>query len=262
MSVLLTRVDTLGTATLTLNRPEVHNALNEELVHALTAELNRLAADAAVRVVVIAAAGRSFSAGVDLEKLQRMHQATPEQMRADTEAVVTMLETLDKFPKPTIGRIHGPAFGGGVGVAICCDLCIASSTVLFGITEVRVGLAPLVMNQYLLRRIGIAATRRYILTGERFDAHTARDIGLVAEVVQAEFLDATIARFVEQLRRGAPSALTAAKASLAELTHPEGTPSLDELVTCLARLRQGEESREGTAAFLEKRPPSWARTPG
>jgi len=258
MSVVLTSVDAHGTATLTLNRPEVHNALNEEVVALMTSELKRLDADPAVRVVVIAANGRSFSAGVDLAKLQRMHRATPEEMRADTLAVSGMLETLDKLSKPTIAKVQGAAFAGGIGLIVCCDLAVGAAGVIFGITEVRVGLAPLVLNQYLLRRIGAAATRRYILTGERFDAHAARDMGLLADVVQAEHLNASVARFVDQLRRGAPGSLAASKASLAELTHAAGAPPLDELVGRLARLRQGPESREGAAAFLEKRSPSWA----
>jgi len=261
MSLVLTHIDPDGTATLTLNRPEVHNAMNEELVATLTAELRRVEADPAVRLVVIAATGRSFSAGIDLSKLQRMHHATPEEMLADTVAVSQMLATLDKLAKPTIAKVQGAAFAGGIGLIACCDVAIASAGALFGVTEVRIGLAPLVLNPYLVRRIGMAATRRYTLTGERFDAREAQSMGLVCEVVHAEQLAPTVAKYADLFRRGAPNALATAKAALAELGRAQDGPPPEEMVHRLAVLRQGPEAREGTRAFLEKRSPSWALVP-
>lgn len=261
MSLVLTHVDVAGTATLTLNRPDVHNAMNEELVATLTAELRSAQANPAVRVIVLAAAGRSFSAGIDLAKLQRMHHATPEEMLADTVAVSTMLETLDTIGKPTIAKVQGAAFAGGIGLIACCDIAVASAGAIFGITEVRIGLAPLVLNPYLIRRIGMAATRRYILTGERFDAREAQAMGLVCEVAHAEHLSALVDKYADLFRRGAPQAITTAKASLTELARVNAGPPIEEMVVRLAAMRQSTEAREGTAAFLEKRKPSWQLEP-
>jgi len=259
MSLILTTVDAMGTATLTLNRPEVHNAINEELVTTLTSELRRVDADPKVRVVVITATGRSFSAGVDLEKLRRIHQATAEEMLHDTGVVSNMLETLDTLSKPTIAQVQGAAFAGGIGLIACCDIAVAAAGAIFGITEVRVGLAPIILNSYLIRRIGMANTRRYTLTGERFDAREAQAMGLISEVTHAEFLPALVARYASQLRRGSPVALAATKFSLSELARADVAPPMNELVKRLTALRQGPEAREGTTAFLEKRPPNWIK---
>ena len=257
MSLVLTESGADGTTTLTLNRPEVHNAMNEEVVATLTSALHRAESDPAVRVVVLAAIGRSFSAGVDLEKLERMHRASQEEMLADTGALSGLLETLDTLSKPTIAKVQGAAFGGGIGLIACCDVAVASAGALFGITEVRIGLAPLVLNPYLIRRIGLAATRRYILTGERFDAREAQAMGLVSEVAHAEQLSAVVAKYVDQFRRGGPQALAAAKASVSELGRDPTGPPPDVMVKRLAALRTSPEAREGTSAFLRKRKPAW-----
>lgn len=258
MPVLLTELAGNGALTLSLNRPEVHNAINEELVSALTEELRRADTDPAVRVVVLAAAGRSFSAGIDLEKLRRVHAASPEEMLADTKHTATLMETLDTLSKPTIARVQGAAFAGGVGLIACCDIAVAAAGAIFGITEVRIGLAPLLLNPYFIRRMGFANTRRLILTGERFDAREAQQFGLISEVAHAEHLSALVARHVDLLRRASPDALASAKASLTELGRAGNAPPIDELVGRLARLRHGAAAREGINAFLEKRPPAWA----
>lgn len=258
MPVLLTDLANNGALTLTLNRPEVHNAINEELVSALIAELRRAEADPAVRVLVLAAAGRSFSAGIDLDKLRRVHAASSEEMLADTKHTATLMETLDTLSKPTIARVQGAAFAGGVGLIACCDIAVAAAGAIFGITEVRMGLAPLLLNPYLIRRMGFSNTRRLILTGERFDAREAQQMGLISEVTHTEHLSALVAKHVDLLRRASPDALAAAKASVTELGRANSAPSIEELVGRLARLRHGSAAHEGITAFLEKRLPAWA----
>ncbi|WP_054656755.1 enoyl-CoA hydratase-related protein, partial [Stenotrophomonas pictorum] len=181
-----------GVATLCLNRPELHNAFDAGLIATLTAALERVGADPEVRAVVLTGSGASFSAGADLQWMRAMASASQEENRTDSLALARLMRTLDELPKPTIARVHGASFGGGVGLVACCDIAIAVDGVRFGLTESRLGLLPAVISPYVIAAIGPRQARRWFATGEHFDATTARDIGLVHQVVPAAGLDAAV----------------------------------------------------------------------
>jgi methylglutaconyl-CoA hydratase len=252
-----------GVATVTLNRPEVHNAFDDKLVGELAAALNRLAADDTVRTVILAASGESFSAGADLAWMQRTAQATEEQNREDAAGLATLLRTLYRFPKPTIARVQGAAFGGGVGLVACADIAIAAETARFSFSEVRLGLIPSAISPYVLRAIGPRQAQRYFLTAERFTASEAHRIGLVHEVTPASELDTAVGRMATALRQGGPAALAAAKNLIADFAAPTLDDALvRETAARIAAVRMSGEGREGMRAFLEHRHPHWQTSEG
>ncbi len=255
---VLTAIDDRGTATVTLNRPALHNAFDDVLIARLTAELETLARNAEVRVVVLAGKGRSFSAGADLNWMHRMAGASEEENLTDAKALATLLHTLAVLPKPSIALVHGAAFGGGVGLVAACDIAIASQSASFCLSEVRLGLVPSVIGPYIVDALGPRNARRYILSAERFDAAEALRIGLVHEVVADDELGAARDRMLDHLSRAGPEALAVAKALIARL---RGRAIDDGLIVetteLIARLRASPEAREGVDAFLEKRKPSW-----
>jgi methylglutaconyl-CoA hydratase len=254
------RVDALGRATLTLDRPNLHNAFDDALVADLTRALERLDADPAVRVVLLAANGKSFSAGADLHWMRRMASYSVEQNLRDAEALARLMRTLDGLSKPTVALVQGPAYGGGVGLVACCDVALATSRAAFCLSEVRLGLVPAVISPYVVAAVGPRAARRLFLTAEIFDAHEAHRIGLVHEVVPEEDLLVRARRISEALLQNGPAALAAAKRLVARVSR---APLDDALVAETARLiadvRASPEAREGLAAFLEKRAPSWRK---
>ncbi|CAN0457782.1 unnamed protein product, partial [Phaeothamnion confervicola] len=198
-----------GIATVRMNRPDVHNAFDDALIVALTAEMRRLDHLPQVRVIVLAANGKSFSAGADLNWMRRMAKYSQEENLRDAVALANLMRTLDGVQKPTIARVQGSAFGGGVGLVACCDIAIASTQALFCLSEVRLGLIPSVISPYVIAAIGERAARRYFLTAERFDAAEARRIGLVHEVVDEGALDETVASIAGHLVKGGPKAQAA-----------------------------------------------------
>jgi methylglutaconyl-CoA hydratase len=247
-----------GVVWLTLDRPEIHNAFDDRLIAALTAELARLGADDAVRVVVLTGAGRSFSAGADLNWMRRTAAYGEAENLADARALAKLMQTLNELAKPTVARVNGTALGGGTGLVACCDLVIASERATFGTTEVRLGLIPAVIGPYVLAAVGPRQARRLMLTGERIGAAEAARLGLVHEVVAAEQLDATVERVVGELLKGSPAALAAAKRLVGDLAgRPVGPDLIDDTAQRIAALRAAPEAREGVGAFLEKRPPGW-----
>lgn len=251
-----------GIATITLNRPEVHNAFDDRLITELTTVLARLAADAKVRVVVIAASGDNFSAGADINWMQRSANASAAQNLHDGLALATMLSALDSLNKPTIARVHGAAYGGGIGLVACCDIAIAARDATFSFPEVWLGLVPSVISPYVLAAIGERYARRYFLTAERFDAAEAYRIGLVHDLVERDALDATISALCAHLLRGGPKALAAAKHLIASLAGRNADPTLAEKTARrIATLRASAEGGEGIAAFLGKRSPAWLKKP-
>jgi len=248
-----------GSARITLNRPEIHNAFDDRLIAELTAVLAALASDDTVRVVVLTGSGKSFSAGADLNWMRRTSTYGEVENLADASALAKLMATLNELPKPTIARVNGAALGGGTGLVACCDVVVASPHAMFGTTEVRLGLIPAVIGPYVVAAIGMRQARRLMLTGERIGAAEAARIGLVHEVVAADELDSAIARILDHLLKGGPDALAAAK----RLVHDLAGRSIDaELIDDTARriaaLRATAEAREGLVAFLEKRPASWA----
>jgi len=249
---------TAGVATIRMNRPEVHNAFDDILIAALTAELRRLDQLSAARVVVLAANGQSFSAGADLNWMRRMAGYSHEENLKDALALAGLMRVLDGMKKPTIAKVQGAAFGGGVGLVACCDIAVASTQASFSLSEVRLGLIPSVISPYVIAAIGERAARRYFLTAERFDAAEARRIGLVHEVVAGGELDQTVANMIGHLLKGGPQALAAAKQLIVDVgRRPMDDHLAMETARRIAAIRVDIEGREGITAFVEKRAPDW-----
>lgn len=248
-----------GVATLTLARPGVHNAFDEALIARLSAHLAALDADPAVRVVVLAGEGRSFCAGADLDWMRRMAEFGHAENLADAQALAAMLHALDTLGKPTIARVHGAAFGGGVGLVAACDIAIAADTAQFALSEARLGLIPATISPYVIEAIGARAARRYFLTAERFSAAEAQRIGLVHEVVAADLLDARIATLVALLREAGPAAQRESKWLVRDVAgRPIDAGLIATTAERIADVRASSEAREGVAAFLARRKPAWA----
>jgi methylglutaconyl-CoA hydratase len=260
MSKVAVNMGADGVATVTLDRPEVHNAFDDDVIAELTRAFRRLGADPAVRVVVLRANGKSFSAGADLEWMQRVAHYSHEQNVADAIALAEMLRALDACPKPTLALVQGPAYGGGVGLVAACDVAIAADAASFALTEVRLGLIPAVISPYVIAAIGERACRRYFLTAESFSATDAYRLGLVHQVVPAERLDTAAADLTARLLECGPAAQAAAK----ELIRDVGRRNVDDVsvrdsAERITRRRASAEGREGVAAFLGKRKPVWSR---
>jgi methylglutaconyl-CoA hydratase len=247
-------------ARLRLERPEVHNAFDAALIAALTNALVSLGTDPQVRVVVLEGAGASFSAGADLNWMRGMAAASEADNRDDALALARLLRTLDTLPKPTIARVHGAAFGGGVGLVAACDIAIAATEAKFGLTESRLGLLPAVISPYVIAAIGTRQARRWFATAETFDAEEARRIGLLHGVVNATALDSAVQRQVELLLKAGPIAAASAKALVREVAAATNAEAIDQANAALiARLRVSPEGQEGIGAFLEKRKPAWTQ---
>jgi methylglutaconyl-CoA hydratase len=255
---LLLSVDR-GVATLTLNRPEIHNAFDDRLIAALAERYRALDADPAVRAVVLAANGASFSAGADLNWMRRMASYTEAENIADARALAQLLRLIDRLSKPTIARVQGSAFAGGLGLIAVHDIVIATSVAEFAVTEVRIGLIPAVISPYLVRAIGARAARRLFLTAERFGAEEARRIGLVHETVALDALDATVERYLAALRRNSAQAMAASKALVEAVDRPIDDALIEHTVRGIALQRASADGVEGLSSFLEKRKPRWAR---
>jgi len=257
-SNLKVQKDERGVATLTLNRPEVHNAFNAELIGSLSAAFDRMAADRP-RALILTGQGKSFSAGADLNWMRSMAAASEAENHADAGRLAAMLRKLDQLPCPTIARVNGHAFGGGVGLIACCDLAVALDSVQFGLTEVRLGLAPATIAPFVIARIGTSAARRYMLSGERFDAGEARRIGLLEQCVPGGQLDLAIDQLVSTLLAGGPHAQAHIKELIRAVSgHGDDFADLDrQTAEMIAALRVSREGQEGLNAFLEKRRPGW-----
>ena len=255
--ITLTQADAI--ATITLARPELHNAFNAEMIGELHDCFIALGGDASVRVVVLAGAGPSFSAGGDLKWMQSSLDWSLAQNQADAEALAAMFEAAWTLPRPMIGRVHGAAIGGGVGLVACCDLALAADTARFGFSEVKLGLIPAVIAQYVVPKIGVSQARALFVSGERFTAERAFEIGLVHAVTSAEDLDATIASLAARLRSSGPEAVGAAKRLIDAVWALDRIAARRYVVEALVAARTGDEGQEGLRAFLEKRSPNWSR---
>jgi len=245
-------------ATVWMDRPEVFNAFDEQLIDELAAACVELDADASVRVVVLAGKGKHFSAGADLNWMKRASAFTEEENRADARRFAGMLRALSGMSKPTIARIQGAALGGGTGLAAACDMAVASRDASFATSEVKFGIIPAVISPYVLRAIGPRQSLRYFQSAERFSAQRAYEIGLVNEVCERDDLDATVERLIEPLIAGAPLAQQAAKDLIAAIDGRAIDDAVsEETAQRIARQRATDEARDGIAAFLDKRSPSW-----
>ena len=243
--------------TVTLNRPSVRNAFNEDLIRDLAAWAAGVPSDGSVRVAVLRGAGASFCAGADLQWMSRMAGYTREENLADARVAAAMFLALDSLPVPLIGRVHGAALGGGAGLAAVCDVVVAAEDVTFGFTEVVLGILPAMISPYVVRKIGLSAARELCLSGARFSAARAKEIGLVHEVVSEDRLDLTVERHVAQFLKAAPTAIAATKRLLDQVAGRRPADVLDHAVEAIAAQRVSPEGQEGMRAFLEKRPAAW-----
>lgn len=255
---VITAIDPRGVATVTINNPAKHNAFDDVIIAQLRLALDTLAERKDVRVVVLASEGKHFSAGADLEYMQRMAAFDYGHNLRDAEALAGMLKALFGLPQPTIARVQGAAFGGAVGLVSCCDMAVATRGATFALSEVKIGLVPATISPYVIRSIGERAARRYFLTAERFDAHKALQLGLISEIADEEALDAEVAQLVEAILGNGPEAVRAAKDLIVNVAGEEITAELVE-DTCarIAHIRVSKEGQEGLGAFLEKRKPNW-----
>ena len=241
----------------TLNRPEVRNAFNEELIAELTAWAESVRTTGPARVAILAGAGPVFCAGADLTWMSKMVAYTRDENVRDARAMARMFEVLDRLPIPLIGRIHGAALGGGAGLAAVCDIVVAAEDAAFAFTEVKLGILPAVISPFVLAKIGRSAARELFLTGSRFSAARAREIGLVHAVGPAEDLDRMVAKFVNDLLTSAPEAIAAAKQLIAEVAARTPTSATEYTIDAIAARRVSPEGQDGMSAFLGKRPPKW-----
>jgi methylglutaconyl-CoA hydratase len=245
-------------ATVTLNRPEVFNAFNETAIKELEDCISALGDRDEPRVIVLAARGKCFSAGADLDWMKRMAELPYEANFDDAYRLAAMLRTIDACPKPVIARVQGDAFGGGVGLVSVSDIAVAAETASFSLSEVKLGLIPATISPYVIRAIGARAARRYFVTAERFAAIEAHRIGLVHEVVTGDRLDPTVQSIVAAISQNGPHAVTTTKKLIRDINgRPISEEVLLDTAERIAQTRASEEAREGVRAFLEKRSPAW-----
>lgn len=255
---VLTQVDESGNATVALNRPEVHNAFDPEMGVQLVKALKKLDADPKVRAVVLMGAGKSFSAGADIEHMKKSAKFTREQNLKAALDSAQMFHALYAMKKPTIARVHGAVRGGGVGLVAACDVAIGSRDCTFRLSEVRLGIVPAMISPYVVAAIGERHARRFFVTGEEFDSAEAFRIGLLHDIVEAEHLNARIGEILAEMYRGGPHAITAAKRQIHRVAHAGISESVvADTATTIAEIRATPEAQEGLSAFLEKRKASW-----
>lgn len=255
---VLFTIDKRGVATVTLNQPEIHNAFDDKLIVQLTDIFSRINQNKDVRVMVLAAAGKSFSAGADLNWMQRMATYSYEQNLADANALAKMFFILNTMDKPTIAKVQGAAFGGAVGLVACCDMAIGSKLSKFCLSEVKLGLIPATISPYVIDALGARIARRYFVTAEVFSATRARRLGLLSEAVVEEELDSTIENLIQHILKNSPAAIKEAKQLIFEV---QNKPISDNLIAItsekIAQLRVSEQGQEGLNAFLQKRRANW-----
>jgi methylglutaconyl-CoA hydratase len=250
-----------GVGRITMARPEKHNAFDDGLIADLSAAFEAAGRDDAVRVVVLEGEGKSFSAGADLGWMQRMADYSDDENLADARKLAGMMRILNELPRPTIARVQGAAFGGGVGLVAACDIALASEAASFCLSEARLGLIPSVISPYVVEAIGARAARRYFQTAERFDAETAHTLGLVHEVVPRERLDGRLEELIGTLLDNGPAAMAASKDLIRRVASgPVDDAMVEDTAQRIADIRATDEGREGVQAFLEKRGPNWQTT--
>ena len=252
------QIDTRGVATVTLNRPELHNAFNDEMISDLIDCFNKLSSNEAVRIVVLTGTGKSFCAGADLNWMKRMKDYTYAENLKDSQNLAELFTVINKFKKPTIARVNGQALGGGAGFLACCDYVIAVDTALIGFTEVRLGLLPAVISPFVIAKIGESQARATFLSGVRFTANRAMMMGLVHQISSYDKLDEDLEVIINDFLQAAPNASVLAKELIAEVVRK---PTIEDarLYSCemISKVRTGSEGQEGMNALLEKRKASW-----
>lgn len=257
---VITSIDQTGIARVTLNRPAVRNAFDEEMIGNICDTIGQLSNNEEVRAIIITGNGKAFSGGADLNMMIRVADYSQSENRDDARRLAHMLESIYNSPKPTIALVNGAAMGGALGIIAACDIAIASEDAFFALTEVRVGLIPAVISPFVIETIGVRQARRFFLTGERIDAATARQIGLVHKVCMNIHLEETLAQTLNDLLSGAPEAIKDSKDLIRAVAfRPIGKETCEETANRIAGRRASKEGREGITAFLEKRKPNWQR---
>ena len=251
--------DNQGVLRVSLNRPEVRNAFDEEVIAALTALAKDAARDPTLRAIVLSGEGPAFCAGADLGWMMKAVAYTRQDNLRDAEDLARMLELLDSLPVPLIGRVHGAVLGGGVGLVAVCDIVVASDDAVFAFSETKLGILPAVISPYVLAKIGASAARELFLTGARFDAVRARELGLVHRVASAASIDDVVDGYLGEILTSAPSALAAAKELIKEIHGSRPAEVIGLTTLRIAEQRVSAEGQEGMRAFLEKRKPKWVR---
>jgi methylglutaconyl-CoA hydratase len=247
-----------GLATITLNRPDIRNAFNDEVIAEITQAFTELGQRQDVRCIVLAAEGTAFCAGADLNWMRRMADYSREENLADASQLAEMLRVIYECPKPTVARVQGDVYAGGMGLVACCDVAVSVDTAGYCLSEVKLGLIPATISPYVLRALGARAAHRYFLTAERFSAQEALRLGFVHEVVSAEQLDAKVDEITKALVGNSPNAVKVCKKLLQDVAFaPISQPLVGKTVEGIADIRSSSEGREGVSAFLSKRKPSW-----
>ncbi|MGH2507787.1 MAG: enoyl-CoA hydratase-related protein [Ktedonobacteraceae bacterium] len=244
-------------ATVTMNRPEIHNAMSSQLLLDLQAAFQELGTNANLAGVILTGAGKSFSAGADLAMMQAAANYTKEQNQQDAQTMAGAFEHINNFPAPIVARVNGAALGGGLGLMAVCDIVIATDTARLAFSEVKLGIAPAMISPYIISKIGTSWARRLFVTGERFTPALAREIGLVHTVVPLAELDAAVENTIQELLSSAPQAMRACKNLACTVGHMDPVAARNFTAETIARLRVSEEGQEGLKAFLEKRKPNW-----
>lgn len=251
-------IDPRGVASLVLNRPEVHNAFDDLMIAELITQLDTLAADNQVKVLVLKSNGKNFSAGADLNWMRSMAKKDYQQNLEDAAGLASLMHKLDTFPKPTLVLVQGAAFGGAVGLVACCDIALAEANASFCLSEVKIGLIPAVISPYVMRALGERQSRRYFLTAERFNATSAESLGLVHQVVTNDTLENSAEPILQALLQNSPAAVSAAKQLLQHIYNKDISNAVIAHTTqAIAEIRVSAEGQEGLSAFLEKRKPNW-----
>ena len=247
-----------GILTITMNRPEVHNAFDDVQIARLTSALDNASADPAVRVVIIGSTGKNFSAGGDINYMRRMGGNTYEENLADGGQLARLMKTLNFLPKPTIARVQGAAMGGGVGLVSCCDFAIGTASTKLALTEVKLGMVPATISPYVVMTIGEKEARRLFMTGQPVKGEDALTLGFLSQVVAEEQLDSAVETLAENLLKNAPAAVTLAKQLAIDVAAGDINDALiASTIKVIADVRDSDEGREGLSAFLEKRAPAW-----
>ena len=256
---VLLRQNDNGIAELILNRPEVHNAFDDQIIESLISQLEHVDTNDNIRVLILRSNGKNFSAGADLAWMKRMAKNSHQENLQDAGRLAKLMERLNNLSKPTIGLVQGAAYGGAVGLAACCDIVIASEDAQFCLSEVKIGLIPAVISPYVVRAIGERQSRRFFLTAEAFSANTAKTFGLVHEVVAtADLFDDACARITATLRRNSPQGMRAAKDLIFAVSSKVIDQTvIDDTAKRIADIRVSTEGQEGLSSFLEKRKPNW-----
>ena len=244
-------------ATVTLARPDLHNAFNEEMMREITEVFGSLGVSPDVRAIILAGEGKSFCAGADVNWMKKMVDYSFDENVADANVLAKMLRAIRECPKPVIARVHGAAYGGGVGLIAASDMAVAVNGATFCLSEVRLGIVPAVISPFVIEKIGSGAARRYALTAERFDSAEAKRIGLISDAVEADRLDGWIAGILECIAANSPAAISACKQILSHVAGQRWDDVQSYTTQQIARIRASAEGQEGLKAFLEKRKPGW-----